>query len=172
MKSGFHEALGFLRECSEALQAWPRRSAPRLPLQWCARSTALAVFTALGCLQGTTFSPGPFDFAAYATGAGCAAINFSGGAYTDSFDSSQGTYAKTKQLADGDLGVTGNATLSGQAKINGSLAALNTTIGPVPEWGAGDQPLRPGHRDRRVYQASRLAFFPESSTRDTRIAEL
>ena len=92
---------------------------------------ALAILTVPFSLLGAggSFTLAPLDFAAYATGTGCGALNLSGGAYTDSFDSSQGTYAQTKQLANGNVGVTGNATLSGQAKINGSIAALNTTVG-------------------------------------------
>jgi Glucodextranase, domain B len=79
--------------------------------------------------RAATAIPGPLDFGAYATGGACGAMNISGGAYTDSFDSSQGTYTQTRKLAGGDIGVTANATLSGGAVINGSIAALNTTVG-------------------------------------------
>jgi RHS repeat-associated protein len=80
-------------------------------------------------LRSAAFTPGPLDFAAYATGSGCGAINLAGGGYTDSFDSSQGTYTQTKTLAGGDIGVTANVTLSGGFVVNGSIAALNTAVG-------------------------------------------
>src|SRR5690349_8777554 len=73
--------------------------------------------------------PSLLDFAVYATGNTCAAINMSGGAYTDSFDSSQGSYLQTKQAAKGNVGVSANITLSGSALINGSIFALNITVG-------------------------------------------
>ena len=76
-----------------------------------------------------TFQPGPFDFAAYATGADCGAITLSGNTTTDSFDSSKGTYAQTKQLSGGNVGANGNTSLSGNVTINGFIAALNKTVG-------------------------------------------
>ncbi len=69
------------------------------------------------------------DFAVYATGPGCGAITMSGNTYTDSFDSSKGTYAQTKQLNGGHIGVTGNINLSGNAVVNGAIFAVNTTVG-------------------------------------------
>jgi hypothetical protein len=69
------------------------------------------------------------DFAVYATGSGCGAVTISGNAYIDSFDSSQGTYAQTKQFSKGVVGATGNITLSGSATINGPVFALNTATG-------------------------------------------
>ena len=89
----------------------------------------LTVFALLPAARGTVFQPGPFDFAAYATGTGCGAITVSGNAYTDSFDSSRGTYAQTKQLNNGHIGVTGNATLNGTVTVNGSIFAVNTAVG-------------------------------------------
>jgi hypothetical protein len=69
------------------------------------------------------------DFAVFATGTGCGALSFSGSAYVDSFDSSQGTYAQTKQLAKGVIGSAGNINLSGQVRVNGPAFVANTGTG-------------------------------------------
>ena len=78
------------------------------------------------------FSPPPFNYAVYATGTGCGAINMSGSAYTDSFDSSKGNYKQTKQSTGGNVGVSGNINLSGSATINGTISALNINVGSCP----------------------------------------
>lgn len=75
------------------------------------------------------FSPPPFNYAAYATGTGCGAISMSGSAYTDSFDSSKGSYQQTKQNTGGNVGVTGNIALNGAVTIYGSISALNINVG-------------------------------------------
>ena len=67
--------------------------------------------------------------ALYVTGTGCKAADFSGHAYTDSFDSSKGAYAATKSNDHGDISVVGNLRLSGDAVINGTVFALDTTVG-------------------------------------------
>jgi hypothetical protein len=85
-----------------------------------------------GLLFGAaTTGPAPTvsDFAVYATGATCNAIVLSGNAYMDSFDSSLGSYAQTKQSSQAIVGVSGNINLSGQATIYGPLFALNTAVG-------------------------------------------
>jgi hypothetical protein len=64
-----------------------------------------------------------------ATAATCGAITISGSGYVDSFNSSLGTYAQTKQSTGGNVGTNGNATLSGNAKIYGSVSAPNATKG-------------------------------------------
>jgi hypothetical protein len=74
-------------------------------------------------------SPSPLDFAVYATGTNCAAISIGGNTSTDSFDSSKGTYAQTKQLTGGNVGATGNVSLNGNVAVNGFIAALNTSVG-------------------------------------------
>src|SRR5579872_380009 len=74
-------------------------------------------------------TPSGYDFAAYATGTGCGAITLSGNAYTDSFDSNQGSYAQTKQLSQGLIGSNGNITLSGNVTVNGPVFTLNTAQG-------------------------------------------
>src|SRR5262245_33494172 len=73
--------------------------------------------------------PGALDFAVYATSSGCGALTISGNGSADSFDSSQGTYAQTKQNAKGLIGASGNVTLSGNVTVNGPVFALNTTVG-------------------------------------------
>lgn len=87
---------------------------------------ALVALVADGALGAT---PSGYDFAAYATGTGCGAITLSGNASTDSFDSSQGSYSQTKQLAKGFIGTNGNVTLIGNVIVNGPVFALNTTVG-------------------------------------------
>lgn len=77
---------------------------------------------------GATSSPSS-DFAAFATGPGCGAITISGNSYVDSFDSSKGSYSRTKQKSGAVIGTNGNVNLSGQAVVYGSLAALNTAVG-------------------------------------------
>src|SRR5262249_47194097 len=79
---------------------------------------------------GIAATPSGFDFAAYATGTGCGALTMSGNAYTDSFDSSKGSYTQTKQLSLGLIGSSGNVNLSGNVTVNGPVFALNTTVGP------------------------------------------
>jgi RHS repeat-associated protein len=76
-----------------------------------------------------SFAPGPLDFAVFATGTGCGAIKLSGNTSIDSYDSSAGTYAQTKQLNQGIVGVDGNIDLTGNATIYGPVFALNTTVG-------------------------------------------
>jgi hypothetical protein len=71
----------------------------------------------------------PMSFAVYATGMGCGALSFSATAYTDSFNSSLGSYDDTKQLSNGNVGVSGNANLSGSATINGAISTLSASTG-------------------------------------------
>jgi hypothetical protein len=73
-------------------------------------------------------SPG-ITSALYVTGTGCGAATFSGGAYTDSFDSSVGDYAITRSNDHGDISVNGNARLSGNVAINGTIFAARPTVG-------------------------------------------
>ncbi len=60
-------------------------------------------------------------YAAYATKADCAVLEFSDHSFTDSFDSSIGPYAKTHTNMRGDIALNGNAKLRGQVVINGSV---------------------------------------------------
>ena len=94
------------------------------------RPKRLAIVTLLATSVGSFAQvPGQLDFAVYATGTGCGAVNISGNAFVDSFDSSQGTYAQTKQLNKGIVGLNGNISLSGQATVNGPIFATNTSVG-------------------------------------------
>jgi Tfp pilus assembly protein PilX len=70
-----------------------------------------------------------FADAIFATASTCGAITISGGAMTDSFNSSVGTYAATKQSSNGNVGTNGNLTESGGPTINGSLSTPKTGTG-------------------------------------------
>jgi hypothetical protein len=71
-----------------------------------------------------------FSYAAFATSGGCAAITFSGGSSTDSYDSSQGTYTATKQNSNGNIGTNGNVSLSGSTMVNGTNSTPYGTVSP------------------------------------------
>ncbi len=74
-----------------------------------------------------------FAYAVFATGTACPTINFSASGLTNSYDSSQGTYAATVQTTRGDLGTNGNLTMSGSATINGNAYLVNVvTSGSCP----------------------------------------
>jgi hypothetical protein len=86
-------------------------------------------------------SPPPgLSFAVYATWTGCGALSFFGGAYTDSFNSSLGSYSQTKQLANGNVGVSGNIDLVGPAVINGAISTLSPTVGICTQQGQNGAP--------------------------------
>jgi Tfp pilus assembly protein PilX len=69
-------------------------------------------------------------YAVFGTGNGCADLNLSGGALTNSFDSSAGTYAATAQASGGDVGSNGNVTLGGATtQVQGNISVLNPTQG-------------------------------------------
>ena len=71
-----------------------------------------------------------FQYAVYATGTVCKALNFSSNAAaTDSWNSSSGTYAATKQSSGGNVGTNGNINLSGGATIHGTFSGLNVGNG-------------------------------------------
>jgi hypothetical protein len=59
----------------------------------------------------------------------CGASTWSGNAFTDSYDSSIGSYAETRLNTQGDVSVNGGSTLSGYAKINGQLFTVHPTVG-------------------------------------------
>jgi hypothetical protein len=74
-----------------------------------------------------------FPYAVFATGTACPTINFSASGLTDSYDSTQGTYAATVQTTGGDVGTNGNLTMSGSATINGNAYLVNVvTSGSCP----------------------------------------
>ena len=109
------------------------QASPGVLRRWVSCASLLIVATLIFPFDlksaGPTLLGGPFDFAAYATGAACGTMALSGNAYTDSFDSSKGTYLQTKSLSGGNLGITGGASLNGNVTVNGSIFALNTTLG-------------------------------------------
>jgi Tfp pilus assembly protein PilX len=78
--------------------------------------------------SGTPVAP----LAVFATSASCPAITMTGGAKTDSYDSS-GSYAATVQSTSGDLGTNGTLSVSGGSTIINGTAYLQTvTTGGCP----------------------------------------
>src|SRR2546425_11122839 len=69
-----------------------------------------------------------FSYGAFATSNTCGAITFSSNK-TDSFDSSLGTYAATKQNSGSNIGANGNISLSGAAIVNGTASSPHTGTG-------------------------------------------
>jgi hypothetical protein len=74
-------------------------------------------------------------YAAFATGAGCGALTFSGNhtTNTDSYDSSvaftAGQTAPTVSLSGGNVGTNGNLTQAGQSTIHGKLSSPRVGVG-------------------------------------------
>ena len=80
-----------------------------------------------------TSGPAVFPYALFATGNACPTINFSSSGFTDSYDSSQGTYAATVQPTGGNIGTNGTLNLSGSADIKGDTYLVNVvTAGSCP----------------------------------------
>jgi Tfp pilus assembly protein PilX len=74
-----------------------------------------------------------FGYSVFATGNSCPTISMAGGAYTDSYDSSAGTYAATVQTTDGNIGTNGSLSLAGNAAVNGNAYLVNVqTFGICP----------------------------------------
>jgi Tfp pilus assembly protein PilX len=74
-----------------------------------------------------------FPYAVFATGNACPTINFSSSGYTDSYDSSQGTYAATMQATGGNIGTNGSLTMSGSSTIKGNAYLVSVvTTGSCP----------------------------------------
>lgn len=70
------------------------------------------------------------NFAAFGTDTVCNTVNLSGNAFTDSFDSSVGTYDATQQETDGDIGSNGNISLNGNSTtVKGTVSTPLTGIG-------------------------------------------
>ena len=75
-----------------------------------------------------------FNYGIEATSSGCKAINFQGSDYTDSYNSNLGVYGGTNlQASGGNLATNGNVNLGSNAVINGTISALNTTVGACPD---------------------------------------
>lgn len=96
----------------------------------CHTPALIAVLVFVLPSQTRAGSNGLSDFGVFATGTGCGVITISGNSFTDSFDSSQGSYSQTRLGSLGVIGANGNINLSGSAIVNGPVVALNTTVGP------------------------------------------
>ena len=70
-----------------------------------------------------------FQYAAYATGAGCGALSFAGGAYTDSYDSRIANSWNDPDEYGGDVGTNGSLTEGNNSTINGSLSTPRSGVG-------------------------------------------
>ena len=69
-----------------------------------------------------------YQYAIQSTGNGCSAVTLAGGASTDSFDSSAGSYSSTKTASGGNIESNGNLSLSGSTTtVGGSLYDPNPT---------------------------------------------
>jgi Tfp pilus assembly protein PilX len=66
-----------------------------------------------------------FPYAVFATGTACDTINISSSGYTDSYDSSLGTYAATVLASGGDVGTNGDLKMSGSSTIKGDAYLVN-----------------------------------------------
>jgi len=86
----------------------PRVSPSQIPVY---AATSTPSVNSIG--MGFTIPLSLLDFAIYATGTGCSTMRISGKGSVDSYDSSQGSYAQTKQLSKGIVGTSGNVSLSG-----------------------------------------------------------
>ena len=75
-----------------------------------------------------------FPYAVFATGTACPSLLLAGGAITDSYDSSAGTYAATVQASGGDVGTNGNLTFQGaNSTVRGNAYLTNVvTTGSCP----------------------------------------
>jgi Tfp pilus assembly protein PilX len=73
------------------------------------------------------------SYAVFAAGNACPSITISSSGSTDSYDSSQGTYAGTVQTTQGDIGTNGTLSMSGSSTINGNAYLVNVvTAGSCP----------------------------------------
>ncbi len=70
-----------------------------------------------------------FVYGIFATGNTCKAIDMSSSSFTDSFDSSAGSYGTTVQATGGNVATNGNMSLSGSANIGGTLSTPKTGTG-------------------------------------------
>jgi hypothetical protein len=105
----------------------------QVPLQsWLIKSQATLGGTQAQVEVTTTierFGAPVFSYAAFAVSATCNALSFGGGGGTDSFDSSMGTYAATKQNNSGNVGSNGNVS------TNGSTTIVNGSASTAPPYG-------------------------------------
>jgi Tfp pilus assembly protein PilX len=88
-----------------------------------ARPAAVEVSSVLERQVGPTFS-----YAAFATSAGCAALDWQGHSKTDSYDSVVSVIPDSPPYG-GNVGTNGNLTLTGSAEINGTLSTIRSGVG-------------------------------------------
>jgi Tfp pilus assembly protein PilX len=71
-----------------------------------------------------------YKYAAFATGTGCGAINWSGGGPIDSYDSStaSGGTVSTQEY-DGNVGSNGNANIASHTSVTGTFSSPETGVG-------------------------------------------
>src|SRR5689334_2556993 len=95
----------------------------------CTSACGIAVFLgvfgmSVGAFAATTQTGGAlFQYGAFATSNICGAITLTGNSSTDSFDSSQGTYAATRQNTGGNIGTNGNMRVSGNVRVDGTASS-------------------------------------------------
>jgi hypothetical protein len=73
-----------------------------------------------------------YNYAGFATGSGCASIQFNGGGMIDSYNSSSMTLsggAPVTQTYEGNLGSNGNVNTSNGTMINGTFSSPDTGVG-------------------------------------------
>jgi hypothetical protein len=68
-----------------------------------------------------------FNFAGFATGAGCGSISFNGNGVIDSYDSSN--FAAGMQGYDANLGANGNINTANNTRINGTFSSPDNGVG-------------------------------------------
>jgi Tfp pilus assembly protein PilX len=79
-----------------------------------------------------------FNYGLEATGTGCGAMTFTNGDSVDSYSSAVGVYGGANVGTQGNIATNGNVSLDSSAKINGSIAAVNSTVGACPGAGLTD----------------------------------
>jgi hypothetical protein len=75
----------------------------------------------------------PFPYGLFGTGTTCGTVVFTGNGQTDSFSSKDGGYANTHKQTGGDVGANGGVSLTGNAKIGGSVGVTTPGNSPVTE---------------------------------------
>jgi Tfp pilus assembly protein PilX len=75
-----------------------------------------------------------FNYAVAALGAGCKSIDFGGSDFTDSYNSSAGSYGVGNSSASGgSIATNGNVYLGSGANIEGTISVPNTAVGACPD---------------------------------------
>jgi Tfp pilus assembly protein PilX len=82
-----------------------------------------------------------YQYGLEALGTGCGAITLAGGDYTDSYNSSAGTYASQTAGTQGSIATNGNVNLGntgGNAVVHGNIGSSNPSTGACPAHGVTD----------------------------------